>query len=184
MRYFKLGFLFSMIVTCLFANQINKNNAEMPAIVPTAWLKENTTNPRLVIVDLRTQKEYKAGHIKNSINIPALKNLFDEKFLIPKLDILKELLSNAGIDKDSLVLAYDNGDFIWSARFYWLLETLGHTNVGILKFGYGEKLKKEFPVSMNNYKAQRKEFIIRVDNEKIQTKLSTLLAIGKKTIIV
>ncbi len=61
---------------------------------------------------------------------------------MPKLDFLKDLFSEAGIDSNSLVLAYDNGDFIWAARFYWILETLGHNQVGILKVGYSDWLKK------------------------------------------
>ena len=80
--------------------------------------------------------------MKNAVNIPGLKSLFNEKFLMPKLDFMKELLSNAGIDSSSLVVAYDNGDFIWAARFYWILQTLGHDNVGMLKFAYWSTSKK------------------------------------------
>lgn len=184
MKFFKLLLMAILLSSTVYGETSNqKNNKELPAIVTLEWLKSNFDNPRLVIIDLRSKEEYLKGHIKNAVNISALDSLFDEKFFMPKLDYLKELFSNAGIDNQSLVVAYDNGDFIWAARFYWVLETLGHYNVGLLKVAYGPLLQKEFPISSKEYKAVAKEFIPRVDNQKIQTKLSTLLSIGKKTII-
>lgn len=173
----KMVFLLVFIsITCL-------NAKLLPTIVGLDWLNKNMENQDLVIIDLRPSEEYTKGHIKNAVNIPGLKSLFDKKFMMPKLDYLKDVFSNAGIDHNSLVLAYDNGDFIWGARFYWILETLGHKNVGLLKYGYSDWLSKQIETSTNVPKVQRKEFIIRVDNKKVQTKLSTLLSIGKKTII-
>lgn len=183
MKALKVLLFISLLFNLLFAIETNKKGADMPAIVSIEWLKKNKNNPNLVIVDLRPYDAYEMGHIKNAVNLPSLKNLFDESFMMPKLDFLKDLFSQSGIDHNSLVVAYDNGDFIWAARFYWILETLGHKNVGILKYGFGKKIEKELPISNENFTAEKKEFIPRVDNEKIQTKLSTLLAIGKKTII-
>lgn len=172
-----------LILCSLTIFSFASSTKELPAIVPVDWLKSNQNNPRIVIVDLRAKEEYIKGHLQQAVNIPGLKSLFDEKFFMPKLEFLKELFSNAGIDSNSLVVAYDNGDFIWAARFYWILETLGHENVGILKVGYGDWLAQQLPTSTNTYTSEKKEFIPRIDNEKVQTKLSTLLAIGNKTII-
>jgi thiosulfate/3-mercaptopyruvate sulfurtransferase len=146
--------------------------------------KKHIDDKRLVILDIREYKDYKKGHVKGAVNIPGLKNLFDAKtWMMPKLSFLKELFSNAGINNDSLVVAYDNGDFFWAARVYWILEVLGHHNVGILKYSYGKYLEDNLPISTTDTITKPKEFIPRVDNNQIQTKLSTLLSIGKKTII-
>jgi len=162
----------------------NASTKELPAIVPVEWLKQNIDNKKLVILDIREYKEYKKGHVKGAVNMPGLQSLFDAKtWMMPKLDFLKELFSKAGIDNDSLVVAYDNGDFFWAARVYWILEVLGHKNVGLLEYSYGDYLKKHLPTSLVDSNHVRKEFIPRVDNKQIQTKLSTLLSIGKKTII-
>ncbi len=183
MHYKKLLTLIILSTTLLFSNSDYSSKKELPSIVPMSWLKKNIDNPRLRVIDLRDEDTYKKGHLKNAVNIPGLKSLFDKKFFMPKLDTLKELLSNAGIDNKSLVVAYDGGDFIWAARFYWILETLGHNNVGLLKIGYSKWFETQLPTSTKQFIAQRKDFIPRVDNEKVQTKLSTLLAIGNKTII-
>ena len=179
----KLFITLFLFFNFLIADEIKTNNKVISAIVPISWLKNNINDSNLVIVDLRDKKEYKKNHIKNAVNIPGLKSLFDDKFFMPKLHFLKNLFSEAGIDSNSLVLAYDNGDFIWAARLYWILETLGHNNVGILKVGYGDWLKEQLPISSIDYKAVRKEFVPRINNEKVETKLSTLMAVGNKTII-
>ncbi|MEA3290618.1 MAG: rhodanese-like domain-containing protein [Campylobacterota bacterium] len=157
---------------------------EIPEVVPVQWLKEHYNDPRVVILDIREYDEYKKGHLEGAVNVPGLKNLFDAKtWMMPKLDALKDVFSNAGVDKDSLVVAYDNGEFFWAARLYWILEVLGHNNVGLLQYAYGNYLKQNLPISTKDTVVKRKEFVPRVDNNQIQTKLSTLLSIGKKTII-
>lgn len=164
----------------LFATTENK----VPTVVPVSWIKENLNNPNLVIVDLREKSEYDKGHIKGAVNMPGLESLFEkDTWMIPKLDFLKELFSNAGINQDSLVVAYDNGDFFWAARLYWILEVFGHDNVGLSKYAYGKYIQDNLPTTTEQTKITRKEFIPRVDNNQIETKLSTLLAIGKKNII-
>ncbi|QDF27519.1 sulfurtransferase [Halarcobacter anaerophilus] len=184
MKIFKTILILIFVSIGLFgASTLDNKEKKVPSIVSIDWLKNNFDNPNLSIIDLRQKEDYLKGHIKNAVNIPALKSLFDEKFFMPKLDFLKELFSNAGIDENSLVVAYDNGDFIWAARFYWILQTLGHDNVGLLKVSYGPLIKREFSIATDDYKALRKEFIPRVDDEKIETKLSTYLSIGNKTII-
>lgn len=178
MKFTKLFFLLFFSINILLAS-----NKDIPAIVSTNWLKSNFNDPNLVIVDLRTSEDYKELHIKNAVNVPGLKSLFDDKFFMPKLDFLKELFSNAGIDSNSKVLAYDNGDFIWAARFYWILETLGHKEVGIFKYGFTKDTKLDIQTSKKIVIPTRKEFVPRIDNSKIETKLGTLMSIGNKTII-
>ena len=157
---------------------------EMPTIVPVSWLEQHLNDKDVVVLDIRDYESYAKGHIKGAVDIPGLKSLFDEKtWMMPRLDFLKELFSNAGIDNSKKVVIYDNGQFFWAARAYWILEVLGHHNVGLLKYSYGDYLKKHLPISMQDAKSKRAEFIPRVNNKEIQTKLSTLMAIGKKTII-
>ena len=176
-------FLFLSLIL-LTSSTFGATEKDIPTVVPVSWVKEHMQDERLVILDIRDYKEYKKGHVKGAVNIPGLANFFDQKtWLLPKLDQLQKLFSDAGIDNNSLVVAYDNGDFFWAARAYWILEVLGHHNVGILKYAYGSYLEKNLPISTEDTVVKAKTFVPRVDNEQIQTKLSTLLAIGKKTII-
>ena len=177
MNIFKLLFISVIFSFSIYANQ------EIPSIVSVSWLSKNFDNKNLVIVDLRDEKEYKKSHIYRAVNIPALQNLFAKDYFMPSLNDLKEIISEAGIGHDNMVLAYDDGSFIWSARFYWILEVLGHNNVGILDVGFGNWDKNLLAISSKVHKNKRVEFTPRVDNTKLETKLSTLMGIGKKTII-
>jgi len=179
MNYLKVIVIAILFFIPLFAK-------DMPAIVSVDWLKQNINNPKVVIVDVQPKNKYLKGHIKGAVNMPGQPDaqiLFNPQLLMPQLDNIKDTLSDAGIDKDSLVVVYDSGVFMWAARLYWILEHLGHKNVALLKAGYGAWNKGELPISTTIYKTKRKEFIPRIDNDKIKTKLDTLLAIDKKTII-
>ena len=177
----KIFLVLVLFFSSLFAASAEK---QVPTVVPVSWIKDNLKNPNLVIVDLRKKEDYDKGHITGAVNMPGLESLFEkDTWMIPKLDFLKELLSNAGINKDSLVVVYDNGDFFWAARLYWILEVFGHENVGLSKYAYGKYIQDNLPTTTEMSKPVRTEFIPRVDNNQIETKLSTLMAIGKKTII-
>ncbi len=180
----KISILLILFITqFLFGDSKSNIKTDIPAIVSVKWLEQNQKNPKLVIVDLRPSEVYAKNHIQNSVNIPAKENLFDKNSFIPKLDILQKTFSEAGIGNESIVVAYDDGKFIMAARFYWILETLGHSNVGLLNVGFDSLEKTKIPISSKNTKVIAKEFVPRVDNTKVQTKLSTLLSIGNKTII-
>lgn len=181
MKLLRVVIVLFLSMSIALSENINKDN--VPAIVSIDWLKKNLNNPNLVIVDLRSEAEYNMSHIEKAVNIPGLESLFAENYYMPKLNFLKEILSKAGIDNKSQVVAYDNGEFIWAARFYWILETLGHTNVGLFKHGYSPWIETKLPMSDESYTPFRKEFVPRINNEKIETKLSTLLSLGKKTVI-
>ncbi len=154
-----------------------------PAIVSTKWLSERIDKPNIVVVDLREESAYKTGHIEGAVSMPVMKTLFVGEHMMPGLNELKELFSNAGIDNKSQVVVYDDGTFMWAARLYWVLEVMGHKEVGLLEVGYGGWKNSDLPVSTAVVIPKRKEFVPRVDNSKLETKLSTLMGIGKKTII-
>jgi len=183
MKIFLITLISMIFMNFASASTLQSQGSDLPAIVNVSWLKEHKDDKRVVLVDLRDEKKYTKGHIKNAVNIPGLKSLFDKKFFMPKLDYLQALLSNAGIDNNSLVVAYDDSGFIFAARFYWILEVLGHQNVAILNVGYGNWVMDQVEISDKPTKITKKEFIPRVDSSKVQTKLNTLMAIGNKTII-
>lgn len=157
---------------------------DMPSIVSVEWMKKNYNNKNLVIVDVREPGEYKKGHLKRAVNVPAFEDLFDKKnqWKLPRLSFLVNVFSKAGINDNSLVVVYGNDKLIWAARFYWISELLGHKNVGLLNVSY--KYAKNFlPVSKKSYFPKKTDFIPQIDSSIISTELSTLLAIHKAVII-
>ena len=172
----KLFFLFLLNFSILMAN-----TSKMPVVVSVEWLKQHINDKDLVIIDVRDEKLYKKGHIKGAVNMPVMKDFFTPKTLrIPKISFLKELFSNAGIDDNTKVVVYDDGAFSWAARAVWVLKVLGHQNVSLLNYGYGKYIENNLPISTKTPKKQKKEFIPRVNNNLIATKLDVIMAIQKK----
>jgi thiosulfate/3-mercaptopyruvate sulfurtransferase len=169
-----------LIIIPLFSNDIKSN---IPVIVPIQWLQQHYNNKNLVIIDVRNKSEFQKGHLKHAVNMPVFQDLFDKHYMMPKLDKLQTLFSNAGIDDKSIIVVYGGKSPIWAARFYWISEVLGHDKVGLLKHGYKNWKKNALPISTKIYKPKKTKFIPRVDSSKIETQLSTLVSIGKKTII-
>lgn len=161
----------------------NISNDNIPAIISIDWLKQNQSNKNLIILDLRDYIDYKNGHIKNAINVPELNSFFyTNTWIMPKLNNLKNLFSNAGIDNESLVVLYGD-NFLLPAKIHWTLEVLGHNNVGILQYTYGNFIEDNLPISNIESINIHKDFIPMINHKQIETKLSTLLSIGQKTII-
>ena len=173
------------ILLLLFTFAFSKGLNNIPDIVTPKWLKSHYNDPHLVIIDVRDSSAYKKGHLKNAVNLPAFKYLFDihNQYKMPKLNILQKTFSNAGIDANSHIVVYGNNELIWAARFYWLAKVLGCNQVGLLSVGYGNWEKGYLPTTKKIYKPKPANFIPRINNSIIETKLSTLLAIGKDVII-
>jgi thiosulfate/3-mercaptopyruvate sulfurtransferase len=80
-------------------------------IVSTDWLEKNLDREKLVIIDIRSEAEYGAGHIPNAINVPF--EVPVSEWIIVRDDLLLELpeepalfhmIGSLGIDSDSLVV--------------------------------------------------------------------------------
>ena len=138
---------------------------DVTPIVSTAWLEQNLTNPKVVILDVRKVEEYKTGHIPNAVNV------FYGSWAIKKGDLLNELPANddlfdiigaAGIDKNSIVVVVGRTDAIPDqfdmTRVAWTLKYMGINNVAILNGGYNQWTKDKKPLSTDAVKAKPKAY--------------------------
>ncbi len=173
--------LLFFVLLGVFSTIAGATQEQIPVVVPVDWLKTHLNDKDLIIIDVRKEKAYKKGHIKGAVNMPVMKDFFTQKTLrLPKLAYLKKLFSNAGIDLDTKVVVYDNGQFCWAARAVWVFKVLGHKNESLLRYGYGDYIKNNLPISKKIPKRTATEFIPRVNNEMIATKLDVLIAIQNK----
>jgi len=102
----------------------------MTDIVPQSWLAERSDDVR--IVDVRDAWEYDGiGHVPGAVNIPFDAFRADEsgeqgEGMLPGEDVFSELLSDAGIDSDDDIVAYDDTHGVFAARFLVTAELYGH----------------------------------------------------------
>ena len=125
----------------MFALEVPTNH-----IASTQWLKENINDKNLVVIDTRKADAYKKGHIKGAVNYPK-KTWFKGKLgNIPKLpntiNQVQDMLQNAGVSEDSVVVFYSAGtknkDFADAASGIWNLWLYGVQNTALLNGGFAK----------------------------------------------
>jgi len=175
-----------LLAIFIMTNAIASTPAEgqMPIIVSVKWLKQHIDDKDIVIIDVRKEQEYKKGHIKGAVNMPVMKDFFTKDTLrVPRLSSLKTLFDNAGIAQNTKVIVYDGGAFCWSARAVWVLKLLGHKDESLLEYGYGKYIQTNLPISKKIPKRKKADFIPRINNNMIATKLDVMMAIKRGELI-
>lgn len=133
----------------------------MKYIKDQEWLLKSLNETNVRIVDCRFslanpekgRTEYLKGHISGAVFFDLEKDLSSPiqahggRHPLPILKEFIDKLENAGIDETTIVIAYDNGEGAFAARFWWLLRYLGHENVYVLDGGYNEWVGANYPVT-------------------------------------
>ena len=114
--------------------------AVTPLLKPEG-LKPLLGQPEVRVLDIRSPKDYSAGHIPGAINTPyaAFRGPADNAGALVPENKLTELLRKAGIDANSRVIVAHAGtnhtDFGAAARVYWTLKAGGLTKLSVLDGG-------------------------------------------------
>lgn len=88
---------------------------------------------------------------------------------LPNIAELTEKLEQAGIDEKTVIVAYDNGEGPFAARFWWLLQYLGHEKVFVLDGGYRGWSAANYPVTTDIPSFEKTEFHVNIRSEWIAT---------------
>jgi thiosulfate/3-mercaptopyruvate sulfurtransferase len=106
----------------------------------TAWLAERLADPRVRVVDARSEGEYAAGHIAGAVHVDGFGNLpRAENGDMGSPAEFARLAGGLGIDNDTTVVVYDTptqrmGMVAWTFLYY------GHADVRILDGGVAKWL--------------------------------------------
>jgi thiosulfate/3-mercaptopyruvate sulfurtransferase len=114
----------------------------------------------LVLIDARSgpdaREKYRMLHLAGALHVDLEQDLADTVFNaaeggrhpLPEINKFTQLLGQLGIDVESHVVVYDdkNGANA-AARFWWMLTSVGHTQVQVLDGGMQAALKAGFPTS-------------------------------------
>ncbi|MEN6349243.1 MAG: sulfurtransferase [Syntrophomonas sp.] len=173
-RFFVFGlivlFLFSVVGCSSNTPQENASNNSAPVqvkamdkeleayYVDNAWLKENLNN--VIILDARTEKEYKKGHVPGALNVTwqSLSNMEPKQGevgwgVVLPFDQLEKKIGDLGIDGSKRVVVYnDPAGLAEDGRVMWMLNLAGLDDVRMLFGGWpawqkaGGEINQEVPV--------------------------------------
>ena len=108
--------------------------------VSASWLREHINDPRLRLIDCSDIDRYKSGHL------PGARHVWWEDTIEinnPVYGMLtgapgrEQIVRDAGITDDSLVVCYDTSGGVYAARIIWMLHGMGFTGCRLLDGGTG-----------------------------------------------
>lgn len=105
--------------------------------VSCEWLSERTETVQTI--DVRPTWEYERGHIPGAVSIPfsAFRDSGDAaKGLLPGANAFAALLEEAGINRDTPLVAYDDEYGVYASRFIVTAEIYGHPILHLLDGDY------------------------------------------------
>ncbi|BAQ12842.1 putative sulfurtransferase [Clostridium botulinum] len=140
----------------------------MKNFVSTKWLQDHLDDENIVIVDCRGdllkdsygEEVYKKGHIKNAVFADLKKVMSSEekehggRNPLPDIEDFKRSIEKLGINKNTLVVAYDELKIAGAARFCWMLRYVGYTNNYVLDGGINKWIteNRKLYIEENNSK--------------------------------
>ncbi len=178
--YSGLGSLL-LILLVFYSAVISAQNSDA-IIEPQKLYSKLSTTSSWIILDVRSEEKYAAGHIVGAINIPIEKTFrrVEKTKKVASIPIIQELFASAGISNDSIVVLYDGGGYIDAGRMYWVLEVYGHQNVVLLNGGYPGWIKRNLPVSREARQLKPTRYVAAIQPSRLATKFQTRLAIDDK----
>jgi len=173
---------FKILLLIFVLNIINLNAASL-RIEPNI-LANNMQE--YTILDTRKKLDYDAGHIKGALSFPVELTYEDinvnGKLTNPRR--MQEILRGLGLELNSKIVIYDNGDFFDAARLFWALEVYGFKDVKLLNTGYANWNTLTYSVSTQVPKIIPSNYISKIDNSKFATKFTTQIATKNPTQII
>lgn len=121
----------------------------MKNIVSQKWLLDNLSNEDLIILDARAgltdpnhgYQSYKEGHIKGAQFVSMEETMTGEleihggRHPLPDMEEFVEDMKELGINDNSTIVIYDDGDLAMAGRLWWLLKYSGREKVYVLEGG-------------------------------------------------
>ena len=110
--------------------------AQSPVISAKDFAAELKSNKNLVVIDVNGADIYSQQHIQGAINLPH-KDLYKAgpvEGQIKPAEELAAIFGKKGVSNTSRVVLYDEGSNRYNSRVWWILKSIGATNVSILHF--------------------------------------------------
>lgn len=134
----------------------------MTLISPTALAEQigrDVSGSALVVCDVRFslsdhghgRREYDEAHIPTALFVDLHTELAGGpgggRHPLPPVDDFTVLLGQRGIGPDTTVVAYDSSGGALAARLWWMLRSIGHTDVAVLDGGFPAWVVAGLPVT-------------------------------------
>jgi thiosulfate/3-mercaptopyruvate sulfurtransferase len=136
----------------------------LDTFLDVAWVRDHLNDPSVRIVDARSRphgaadtnaptgaEQYAAGHIPGATLLDYAHELADPATpyatRVAPAELFARELGERGIGDAHTVVAYDDGDVPYAARFVWMCRYYGHDDVHVMAGGFKEWRAAGLPVT-------------------------------------
>ena len=176
MQYVKklpLGFAAIMMLALMAPAAWAELAYERDILVGTDAFGELQKQPNVVLLDAEAPATYQRGHIPGAVNLPIalftnLKSRRKNGYPVTVADAEK-LLGEAGIDNDTLVVIYGNGDGKAAAGLWFALDFFGHEKMKVMNGGFRKWVKEDRAVTQDVPPVAKKKYTAKAHPEKVVT---------------
>lgn len=178
----------SLLFVLMFS--LNVLAIDYEPVVSIDWLEKNLSDPKVVVIDIRKAEDYKKAHIPNSVNVFYNSWAVEKsgrKNELPEIDDLQDVITNAGINNDSIVviagISDTPADLASMTRVAWTPSYAGFEKVSVLDGGYSTWEKKGKAVTAEIKKVAPGNFKVKVNKNIYASMDDVKKFIGKNTIV-
>ncbi|WP_028782985.1 sulfurtransferase [Thalassobacillus devorans] len=132
----------------------------MSNIISVAQAEQLAKENKVVFADCRFDlrdpdeglRKYNEGHLPGAVYFDLEKSLSGKikkhggRHPLPEIDSFETTIADAGIDRDTVVIAYDQNRSVMAARMLWLMKFVGHEKVYLLDGGMEAWTNAGFPI--------------------------------------
>lgn len=118
-------------------------------LVETNWLNNHVEDSGIRIIDVRSYSKYLESHIPNAayLDIETLRTKSNEITQVISLDRLNEVLIELGINKETIIVLYDDSDGLNAVWAFWVFWFYGHKDVRIINGVWNKWIVEGLPTS-------------------------------------
>ncbi len=108
-------------------------------VIEGGQLVEARRDASVLLIDVRNEADYNAGHVAGAIHLDAgqwkIDSLSDETNLT-HIAFWRQRIGDAGVNGRDPVVIYDDGQMTGAARIWFILQHFGAANVAVLDGGF------------------------------------------------
>jgi len=145
--------------------------AQNPVISAKDFAAELKANKSLVVMDVNGADIYAQQHIQGAVNLPH-KDLYKAgpvEGQIKPVEELAAILGKKGVSNTSRIILYDEGSNRYNSRVWWILKSIGATNVSILHFNMDQFAAARIPLTSTSSSLKSTTFTVTESSYKALT---------------
>lgn len=146
-------------------------------IVSAPWLRDNLSDPTVLVLDIRKPEEFKTGHVPGSFNLTYAAWRTLERGLDCQLnekDDLQDNICSIGLRQDSKVVIVGKTDTdrdrVNMTRVAWTLKYAGVAHPSVLDGGYNTWVAHKYPVASGWQKRDKSPYKCQWNEHVLATK--------------